>query len=565
MFGSSKTKLLFTSKLLKAFPHSVQRSCLNTNGVYLNLVDVVNRFSFNPFCSTWELTNMDESPELPRWVKFFQNEDPGVADSEDEFVIPANANWVENQKPHDHSRDMRSLLSDINHSEDTLSKILNGSFFSPSDVVRALNFCNVNLSETLVEQLLKRFSNDWIAAFGFFKWAKLQDGYKPSIRSYNSMVDILGKSKKFHLLWDLVEEMDKLEGRGVSSITVSKIIRRLARAKRFDDAIDAFRKIERFGLKKDNEALNILLDALAKEHSVEHAENVFLELKDQIPPNSNTFNILIHGYCKSRQMEKAKKTMEQMEKLGINPDVVSYTSLIESYCREKDFRKVDSILDEMKKKNCPPNIVTYTIIMHSLGKAKEINEALGVYERMKLNNCVPDTSFYSSLIYILSKAGRLKDARNVFEDMPKQGVSRDVLTYNTMITTACEYSQEENALKLLYEMEGAQCKPDLNTYAPLLKMCCRKKRMKVLYFLLYHMFKKDVSIELGTYTLLIRGLCKSGKLEHACSFFEEMVLKGFVPNDCTYEMLMKELERKGMAKAIGQIENLMLHAKKGGE
>ena len=60
---------------------------------------------------------------------------------------------------------------------------------------------------------------------------------------------------------------------------------------------------------------------------------------------------------------------------------------------------------------------------------------------------------------------------------------------------------------------------------------------------------------------MVRGLCKNGKLENACSFFEEMVLKGFVPKDSTYKMLIEELQVKGMEKEKKHIEKLMLQAK----
>ncbi|KAM7530014.1 hypothetical protein LguiB_033424 [Lonicera macranthoides] len=77
-------------------------------------------------------------------------------------------------------------------------------------IVEALNGCSVIVSESLVTQMLKRFSKEWIPAFGFFKWAKLQTGFKHSPDSYNLMVDSLGKSRKFALMWEIVKEMHKL-------------------------------------------------------------------------------------------------------------------------------------------------------------------------------------------------------------------------------------------------------------------------------------------------------------------------------------------------------------------
>nr|XP_029148741.1 pentatricopeptide repeat-containing protein At3g22670, mitochondrial-like [Arachis hypogaea] len=239
----------------------------------------------------------------------------------------------------------------------------------------------------------------------------------------------------------------------------------------------------KFGVKQDTAMLNALMDALMKGNSVEHAHDALLEFKGSVPLNSHSFNVLIHGWCKVRKFEWAKKAMEDMKEHGFHPDAFSYTTFVESYCREKDFRKVDRVMEEMRGNGCTPNAVTYTIVMLA-------QRSFGVVWK--------------------DEAGRIKDARDVFEDMPKQGVVRDVMTYNTMISIACTHQREETALRLLKEMEDSSCKPELETYHPLLKMCCRKKRMKVLRFLLDHMLRNDLSPEVGTYTLLVHGINSKG-------------------------------------------------------
>ncbi|KAJ1384368.1 Tetratricopeptide-like helical domain superfamily [Sesbania bispinosa] len=506
----------------------------------------------NPLC-----TVIPESPELPDWVKFSDNPTPPNADSDDDFVIPSLAHWVDAHMLHPRPKLVTQTSKENKHEDvEAISTVLKEHYSSPELVAQALDGRGFQVSTSLVQQILKRFSYDWVQAFGFFKWAKAQTGYEHSPGLYNLMVDILGKSKKFDLVWELVEEMAQLEGY-VTFDTMVKVIRRLAKANKCQDAVEAFRRMDNYGVNKDTAALNMLMDSLVKEGSVEHAHNVLLEFKSLVPLDSRSFNVLMHGWCKVRKFDQARKTMEDMKEHGFQPDVFSYTNFIEAYCHDKDFRKVDQVLEEMRGNGCPPNAVTYTIVMHALGKAGQLSEALEVYEKMKNDGCVPDTPFYSSLIFILGKAGRLKDACDVFEDMPKQGVVRDAMTYNTMISIACAHSQEETALRLLKEMEERSCKPELETYHPLLKMCCKKKRMKVLKFLLDHMFKNNLSLDVATYSLLLHGLCKSGKLEYACSFLEEMVLRGFTPKHSTLKLMVGELESKSMLKEKEHVEKLM--------
>ncbi|XP_057756889.1 pentatricopeptide repeat-containing protein At3g22670, mitochondrial [Arachis stenosperma] len=514
------------------------------------------------FCTVADSTTQPtpESYELPDWVKFSDNPTSPNGDYDEDFVIPSLAPWVDGHLLHPTPKFVITPTSQPNNLEEVeaITTLLKEKHPSPEKVAQALaQLSGFKVSKGLVEQILKRFSNDWVSAFGFFSWAKVQTGYEHSPQLYNFMVDILAKSKNFDLMWELVEEMAHLQQGYVTSDTLVKVMRRLAKAGKHEYAIEVFRRMGKFGVKQDTAMLNALMDALVKGNSVEHAHDALLEFKGSVPLNSHSFNVLIHGWCKVRKFEWAKKAMEDMKEHGFHPDAFSYTTFVESYCREKDFRKVDRVMEEMRKNGCTPNAVTYTIVMLALGKAGQLKEALELYEKMKVDGGVPDTAFYSSLIFILGKAGRIKDARDVFEDMPKQGVVRDVMTYNTMISIACTHQREETALRLLKEMEDSTYKPDLETYHPLLKMCCRKKRMKVLRFLLDHMLRNDLSPEVGTYTLLVHGMCRSGKLESACSFFEEMVLQGLTPKEVTRKLLLGELESKNMIKEKQHIEDLM--------
>ncbi|XP_027361675.1 pentatricopeptide repeat-containing protein At3g22670, mitochondrial [Abrus precatorius] len=539
--------MLSRVRFLNLFVHRVSPTITTVNGSYRSLYS-------NPFCT---IVKSQESPELPPWVNFSDKPPPRKANSDDDFVIPSLAYWVDTHMLSAKPIVVKQTFKE-NKVEDveSITVVLKKRFSSPELVAPALDGLGFKVSNSLVKQVLKRFSNDWVPAFGFFKWAKAQTGYQHSPELYNLMVDILGKSNNFDLMWELVEEMAQLEGY-VTLYTMANVMRRLAKACKHQEAIEAFHRMGEFGVKKDTEALNVLMDALVKGNSVERAHGVFLEFKSGVPLNSHSFNVLMHGWCKARNFDKAQKAMEEMKEHGFVPDVFSYTCFIEAYCREKDFRKVDQVLEEMRGNGCTPNAVTYTIVMLALGKAGQLTKALQVYDKMKSDGCVPDTAFYNSLIFILGSAGRLRDACEVFEDMPKQGVVRDVLTYSTMINIACEYSREETAFRLLKEMEDGSCKPNVETYHPLLKMCCKKKRMKLIKFLLDHMLKNDVSLDLGTYTLLVHRTCKSGKLEHACLFFEEMVWRGFTPKPNTLPLLVRMLQSKRMFKEQEHVQKLM--------
>nr|CAD1833000.1 unnamed protein product [Ananas comosus var. bracteatus] len=481
------------------------------------------------FCN---LVESPESLELPDWFMYLED-DLSYVGSDDEFVLPPDVEFSDDsinslKPPNAMKVSFRAVLRDITAFEvdiEQISRILNSNFLSPEAVLIAIDDgCSIRISKPLVDKILQRFNNDWVPAFGFFMWAGTQRNYyMHSANTYDVMVDILGKFKQFDTMWGLIEEMVRLGGL-VSLTTMTKVMRRLAGAGRWNEAINAFKGFEHFGVEKDTQATNVLLDTQYKKRSVRRARDAFLELRSEISPDASSFNTLVHGWCKARKLEEARETMKEMRQSGFYPCVITYTSLIEAYCLDKNFTMVDAVLDEMHAQGCNPNVVTYTIVMHSLGKAKKTKEALEIFDKMKKDGCIPDTSFYNSLVYILGRAGWLQDANNIFEEMCGSGISPNVNTINTLISAFCDHSQEENALKLLVKMEETSCKPDVKTYTPLLKLCCTRQWLKILYFLLGHMLRKDISPDFSTYTLLVNGLCRNNLSKSAICFGNYLVL-----------------------------------------
>ncbi|KDP26767.1 hypothetical protein JCGZ_17925 [Jatropha curcas] len=417
---------------------------------------------------------------------------------------------------------------------------------------------SIQISHDLVDRLLFRFKDDWKSALGVFRWVELR-GYKHTPEAYDTMVDILGKSKQMSQMKALLEEMR--EGSLVTLKTVGKAMRRFSGAGQWENAVRMFDNLGTYGLEKNTESMNLLLDTLCKEGKVERAREIFCELRSHIPPNVNTFNIFIHGWCKANRVDEAQWTLQEMKGHGCLPCVISYSTIIQFYCRRGEFTKVYALLDEMEAQGSIPNIITYTSVMSALAKSEEYEEALQIYQRMKLIGCKPDTQFCNSLIHTLGRAGRPEEAIHVFEvEMPKIGVPRNTSTYNCMIAMLCHQAQELKALNLLKEMETSMiCRPDVQSYYPLLKSSLRSGKIdSLLRQLLDDMVKKHhLSLDISAYTLLIHGLCRANKCKWAYCLFEEMIGKDITPRYQTCCLLLDEVKLNHMYDAADKIETVM--------
>lgn len=418
---------------------------------------------------------------------------------------------------------------------------------------------SIHITDNFVDRMLYRFKDDWKSALGAFRWAQSRPGYNPSPELYDKLVDILGKMKKMEKMHSLIDEMHA--NHLVSLNTIAKVMRRFAGAGEWKEAVRTFDELGKFGLEKNTESMNLLLDTLCKENKVQQAREIFSELKSHIPPNANTFNVFIHGWCKVNRVEEAYWTIQEMKGNGCSPCVISYSTIIMSYCQQFNFQRVYELLDDMQGLGCVPNVVTFTTIMCFLTKSGAFEEALKIAERMKSVGCKPDTLFYNALIHTLGRAHRLQEATRVLKvEMPRNGVQPNTSTYNTIIAMFCHHSQAESALEFLRDLESSPyCKPDVQSYFPLLKLCFKVgKTDDFLNKLVNDMVNKHyLSLDLSSYTLLIHGLCRANKCEWAYLVFEDMIRQEITPRYKTCSVLLQEIKQKNMHDAADRIELFM--------
>ncbi|PON64779.1 Tetratricopeptide-like helical domain containing protein [Parasponia andersonii] len=420
--------------------------------------------------------------------------------------------------------------------------------------------CNsIKLTRSLVVGLLHRFKDDWKSALGVFKWAESRLDYEHNPDGYDLIIDVLGKMKQMETMMVILQEMGNRHL--VTLNTVAKVMRRFAGSGQWENAVKVFDELGTYGLEKNTESMNLLLDTLCKACKVEQAREIFLELKRHIVPNAHTFNIFIHGWCKIGRVDEAQWTIEEMKGHGCRPCVISYSTIVKFYCCQENYDNAYDVLDEMRAEGCSPNTVTYTTVMSSLAKSEKYDDALLIAERMKSDGCKLDTLFYNSLIHILGRAGRVGEAINVFEvEMPRNSVLPNTSTYNTMVAMFCYHNQEQKALNLLAKMESSGvCKPDVQTYNPLLKACIKNGKTDDCFSkLLDDMVKRHhLSLDMSTYTLLVHGLCRANKCEWAYLLFQEMIGKGLMPRYKTCRLLFEEVKEKHMYDVAEKIEDYM--------
>ncbi|PSS07499.1 Pentatricopeptide repeat-containing protein [Actinidia chinensis var. chinensis] len=432
-----------------------------------------------------------------------------------------------------------------------LSRILSDFRNPHHDLHSALDSFSPKISTNLVEQVLRRCKNLSFSAHRFFLWARRFPGFEPRNESYLILVDILGSSRQFPLIWDFLVEMKEIWRCEISQEIFWVIFRAYSRANLPADAIRAFDKMGDFGIEPGNDDVDELLYALCKWKHVRHAQIFFDRIKLELVPNAKTYRILMSGWGDIGESDEARKMFDEMLERGCSVDLLAYNSILQSLCKGGNVDEAYRLLREMRPKGLEPDTFTYLIFIRASCDANDIRSAFRVLDRMRRFDLVPNVYTYNCIIKTLCRNDKAEVAYLLLDDMIERGARPDVRSYNAILTFHCDHNEVNKALMLISRMDKDSCVPDRHTYNMVLKMLIRIGRFDRLLSVWDSMEKRGFYPSVSTYAVMIHGLCKKkGKLEDACRYFEMMVDEGIPPYSSTCVLLRNRLIGLGFSEQV---------------
>ncbi|KAE8055844.1 hypothetical protein FH972_012662 [Carpinus fangiana] len=433
---------------------------------------------------------------------------------------------------------------DISTTARTICEVLTRA--SPHDIESALSSTGISPSPEIVEEVL-RFSYHYpSSALKFFRWA--MQTQKHSADAWNLMVDLLGKNQLFEAMWDAVRSM-KQEG-VLSTATFASVFENYCTVRRSNEAVMSFDVMDRYGIQQDVVAVNLLLSAFFREDNQTAKALEFVErIKTKIPPDVDTFTIVLGGLEKEGNVAQAIRTFREMvEGIGWSLQYMG----------------------------------AYDAFLMTLVRGAAVDEAIKFLEVMKGNNCLPGLKFFSNALDILIDQGDSRQAIPLWDIMVGSGLLPNLIMYNSMIGLLCNNDDINNAFRLLDEMVFNGAFPDSLTYNMIFECLIKnKKAHEVSKFfvemiknewlpthsncamaiaMLFEGYDPETSIEIWNYMIensikpldksanaLLLGLCKLGRLSELGSFANDMLDRRVRIYDSTMENLKNAFYKEGRA------------------
>ncbi|CAN0899273.1 Putative pentatricopeptide repeat-containing protein At1g02420 [Linum grandiflorum] len=392
-----------------------------------------------------------------------------------------------------------SLSTESSNQKDdveTIYRVIN-SVDHPEELKQSLKSTDVFLSNDLIDKVLKKFRfghGNPLKALDFFKLTGDRRGFYHTSFSLDTMLYILGRSRKFDQIWDVLVDIKKKDANLISPRTVQVVLGRIAKLCSVRMTVESFRKFKKLVPEFDTACFNALLRTLCQEKSMVDARNVYHALKAEFTPNLWTFNVLLSGW---KSVEEAELFFREMKEFGVAPDVVSYNSLIDVYCKGGELKKAYEMVEKMRDEDIPPDVITYTSIIGGLGLAGQPDKARNVLKEMKEYGCYPDVAAYNAVIRNYCIAKRLADAHALVHEMEAKGLTPNSTTYNLFFRVFYWANDLRSSWSLYGKMmDDACCLPNTQSCMFLVKLCRRHERVDMALKLWDDMVDKSF----GSYT-----------------------------------------------------------------
>lgn len=419
-----------------------------------------------------------------------------------------------------------------------------------------------DLSPSLVLRVLSKLNNSGTMALSFFRWAEKQKNFQHTPECYNALIESLGRIKQFTMVWILVDEM-KNNG-FLSKETFALVSRRLARARRLSEAIEAFERMEkRYGLKPDLQDYNRLLDTLSKSRHVEKAQELFDTWKNsKFVPNIKSYAVLLEGWGEKCNFLRLNEVYLEMQGEGFEPDVVTYGILINAHCKAKHHDKALALFHEMSGKNIKATPHIYCTLINGLGAEKRLDEAIMFFNMYKNSSeCVMETPTYNAMVGAYYWSMQIHDAYGIVDEMKKCGIGPNARTYDIILhhlVKAGKTSEANSVFERMRDELGVD--PTFSTYEIMVRMFCSRGQIDMAFKVWDQMRSRGVIPGMHMFLALINGLCDQKRVGEACEYLQEMLDMGIRPPEFVFKRLKQGLLDEGKPDIVivldGKIKKL---------
>ncbi|XP_068646759.1 pentatricopeptide repeat-containing protein At5g08305 [Aristolochia californica] len=326
------------------------------------------------------------------------------------------------------------------------------------------------------------------------------------------------------------------------------------------------------GLSKDAPLVSKILffSAISDSGDINYSSKLFFQMPS---PSILNWNIIIRGYSKSKNPNRAISLYAQLLHSGVSPDHLTYPFLVKSCARLSAHRLGASVHCHISRSGIESDKFVQNSLVHMYSACGDVVSARKLFDEILL----PGVVSWNSIVDGYAKCGDMASARELFDLMPE----RDVVSWSALIDGYVKDGNYREALAIFEMMQIEGPKANDVTMVSVLCACShlgaleqgRKMHQYVvlnglqlrlaLKTSLIDMYSKCGSIkeaarvfrgasldqtDVLTWNAMISGFAAHGLCRDSLDLFGEMQCRGIVPDEITYLGLLSACAHGGLVQ-----------------
>ncbi|KAF3327099.1 pentatricopeptide repeat-containing protein MRL1 [Carex littledalei] len=149
-------------------------------------------------------------------------------------------------------------------------------------------------------------------------------------------------------------------------------------------ALEIYNDMKSKGIQPDEMFLSTLIDVAGHAGKIEEAFEIMHQARvEGIRVGNISYSSLMGACCNAKDWGRALQLFEEIKSRKIIPTVSMMNALITSLCEDGQILKSIAIIDEMKKVGVQPNDITYSVLIIACEKKDEAEMAFDLFEEAK--------------------------------------------------------------------------------------------------------------------------------------------------------------------------------------
>lgn len=411
---------------------------------------------------------------------------------------------------------------------------------SAVSVLRSERIKNEAIPKDLVLGTLVRFKQlkKWNLVSEILEWLRTQSWWNFSEMDFLMLITAYGKLGDFNRAEKVLNLMNK-KGYAPNVISHTALMEAYGRGGRYNNAEAIFRRMQSGGPEPSALTYQIMLKTFVEGCKFKEAEELFDSVLNKerglLKPDQKMFHMMIYMFKKAGNYGKARKLFSEMAARGVPRTTITYNSLMSF---ETNYKEVSKIYDQMQRAGLQPDVVSYALLISAYGKARREEEALAVFEEMLDAGIRPTHKAYNILLDAFAISGMVEQAKIVFKSMRRDRCSPDIFSYTTMLSAYVNASDMEGAETFFRRLKQDGFRPNVVTYGTLIKGYAKINNLEKMIKRYEEMKVNGIRVNQTVLTTIMDAYGKNRDFGSAVIWFKEIESCGLRPDQKAKNILL---------------------------